>query len=94
MMTPYASRLHARIIRMRERELLTWADGVVVVTPVMKRDLQAIHPGLVPEHVQVVTNAMEKLPEQASADLPSRIQIGYLGAFYYFPQVAMEAAKP
>ncbi|MFN9801596.1 MAG: glycosyltransferase [Bacteroidota bacterium] len=94
MMTPYASRLHARIIRMRERELLTWADGVVVVTPVMKRDLQAIHPGLVPEHVQVVTNAMEKLPEQTSADLPSRIRIGYLGAFYYFPQVAMEAAKP
>jgi glycosyltransferase involved in cell wall biosynthesis len=93
-MTPYASRIHFKVTQSRERALLSAADEVLVVTSVMRDDLLHAHPALDEKKVHVVTNMLPAVPHQMASPSPKSVRIGYFGAFYYFPQIAQEAAKP
>jgi len=96
-MTPFASRLHYQLMKLRERKLIEAASAVLTVTTEMKADLIQSHGKKFGDRIHCVTNSFDDYRSaqwNPSFQSNGKIVIGYFGAFYYFPEIAESISQP
>lgn len=94
---PRTTWLHYRLLLRRERACLEAATVVTATTRQILDDLQAAHPGIDRGKFHVIPNGFD-------APLPAAIEpratatgpfvIGYVGSFYYLPQMRASVMEP
>lgn len=95
--SPRASWLHYQMIVQRERDCLEAAAVVVGTTGQIVHELQAVHPGVSSGKFAVIANGYDAaLPAAIEARSPAAdpFVIGYVGTFYYLPQMRASVMEP
>lgn len=93
---PQPSWLHYKLTVGRERACLEEARTVIGTTRQIIRDLQAVHPQVAREKFHVIPNGYDgglaaPVARAAGAD---PFVIGYVGSFYYLPQMRASVMEP
>lgn len=90
--------LHYRVQLQRERACIEAAAAVVGVTQQVVADLQAAHPQVAREKFHVIANGYDgSLPAPDAwqrRDVKSEFVVGYVGSFYYSPEVRATVMEP
>ncbi len=95
---PMPSYFHYKISMKEEKELYKKSSAVIYVTPQMRKTLQKIHPEGNQKKYHYIPNGFDKNIE-AIGDFEfvpnkEKIIIGYIGAFYYYPDRRNNSFKP
>jgi glycosyltransferase involved in cell wall biosynthesis len=94
--SPRLSWLHYQLLLGRERQALAAAAVVIATTRQITLELQRVHPTIPREKFHVVPNGYDAvLPEmQPRRTGTAPFVIGYVGSFYYLPELRSAIAEP
>lgn len=83
---PYASKLHYWLTLRKEREAIRHADLTLLTSPVTLGDLKELHGEVLSRRLVYVPNSFDKLDMEPAPPRSAKVDIGYVGSFYYDPQ--------
>lgn len=96
--TPLNSWFHFKAMLGREARVFKKADAIIGVTPQMLEIIKRSHPHLPHDKLHLVYNGYDfNVRETQSFTLPpgkEKITIGYIGAFYFYPDQRDRSMKP
>lgn len=84
--SPYASKLHYLLTLRKEREALQNADLILVTSQVTLDDLKRLHGETLGSKLLLVPNSFDELRMTPGPPPGQRVDIGYIGSFYYDPK--------
>lgn len=95
--SPRQSWLHYQLVLRNERRAVEAACAIVATTRQMIHELQAVHPHVPRDRFHVVPNGYDApLPDSipARVDTAGPFVIGYVGSFYYLPEMRASVMEP
>lgn len=95
--SPRPSWLHYQLVLRRERRCVEAACAIVATTAQMVREIQAVHPHVPRERFHVIPNGYDEplqTPAAAQAASADPFVIGYVGSFYYLPEMRASVMEP
>jgi len=97
--SPYMTRFHYQLILRQERRCLKYASIVIGTTDQIVLDLQSVHPNIPKAKFYVIPNGYDRalpgfLRPQFKASKCRPFVIGYVGSFYYSPQMRSSVMEP
>ncbi|MEO8679302.1 MAG: glycosyltransferase [Vicinamibacterales bacterium] len=97
--SPYTTWLHYQLVLWRERACLEQASAIVATTAQIVRDLQAAHPHVDRRKFRAIPSGYDAplLPVAAPREAATAARpfvIGYVGSFYYLPQLRASVMEP
>lgn len=96
--SPFGSKIHYLLTLREERKIFTHASAIIGVTPQLLTAFRQSHPGIEKSKYHFISNGFDK--EVALRDSftfspnKKRIVIGYVGSFYYAPELRVNMFKP
>ena len=96
--TPFGSKLHFSLTKQEERTIFTEAAAVIGVTPQLVSTFRKTHPDIPLDRFHLIPNGFDKvISEDNTYEYVSKkpvTVIGYVGAFYYYPDRRDDIFKP
>jgi len=96
--TPFGTRIHYWLTVLEERRIFAASQTIIGVTPRLLEVFKSSHPGISSSKFEFIPNGFDgdsnSITDFNFSANQTKISIGYVGSFYYQPEVRKQFAKP